>query len=90
MAPQLFDLEADPTEKTDLGEDPAFASVRDEFEAELRRIVDPEAASALAFEDQAAVLARYGGAAEVLKRSDFGYSPAPVQKAELESAKSEK
>ncbi len=90
MVPQLFDLEADPTEKTDLGEDPAFASVRDELEAELRRIVDPEAASALAFEDQAAVLAHYGGAAEVLKRSDFGYSPAPGRKAELERATSKK
>jgi choline-sulfatase len=90
MVPQLFDLQADPTEKTDLGEDPAFASVGDALEAELRRIVDPEAANALAFADQAAVLARHGGASEVLKRNDFGYSPAPGRTAELESVKPEK
>ncbi len=81
MAPQLFDLETDPHERTDLGEDPEFATLRGLLDAELRRIVDPEAADAQAFADQAAMLERHGGAAEVLQRGDFGYSPAPQAKA---------
>ena len=90
MAPQLFDLHADPFEASDLGEDPAHASVRQELDAELRRTVDPEQASALAFEDQAAALANYGGAEEVLKRGDYGYSPAPGEKPQLEWVTPEK
>lgn len=84
MAPQLFDLEDDPTEACDLGESPEHADVRQELEAELRRIVDPESASALAFADQAALLDRHGGLQEVLKRGDYGYSPAPGEKPQLE------
>lgn len=84
MAPQLFDMEADPFEAVDLGESAAHVDVRTELEAELRRIVDPEQASELAFEDQAVVLGRYGGTNEVLKRGDYGYSPAPGEKPQLE------
>lgn len=84
MAPQLFDLEADPVEAVDLGESPAHSEVRASLEGELRRIVDPERASGLAFEDQEAMLARYGGREEVLRRGDYGYSPAPGEKAQLE------
>jgi choline-sulfatase len=40
---QLFDLEADPRELRDLSSDPAYRSVREELERELRRITDPEA-----------------------------------------------
>ena len=36
MRPQLFDLRHDPEELRDLGEDPAHAEVRDEFDARLR------------------------------------------------------
>lgn len=84
MTPQLFDLESDPFEAMDLGESKAHASVRAELEGELRRIVDPERISALAFDDQAAMLERYGGKEEVLKRGDYGYSPAPGEKPQLE------
>ncbi|MGI8894674.1 MAG: sulfatase-like hydrolase/transferase [Casimicrobiaceae bacterium] len=84
MTPQLFDLDADPVEANDLGESPAHAAVRQELERELRRIVDPEKASALAFADQAAMLDRHGGKEEVLKRGDYGYSPAPGEKPQLE------
>ena len=40
--PQLFDIEADPEELTDLGTDPAYARQRTAFEARLRDILDPE------------------------------------------------
>ena len=40
--PQLFDLEADPEELTDLGTDTAHEPQRAAFEARLRAILDPE------------------------------------------------
>jgi len=50
------------------------------MEAELRRIVDPEAVNARAFADQEAKIAKHGGREALIKRGDFGYSPAPGQK----------
>lgn len=77
--PQLFDLEADPHEANDLGESPAHAAVRARLEAELRRIVDPDAANAQAFADQEAKVRAHGGEQAVRARGDFGYTPAPGQ-----------
>ena len=48
-APQLFDLDADPTEENDLGESPDHAGVRAECEARLRAILDPDAVNDQAF-----------------------------------------
>ncbi len=79
MEPELFDLETDPDETRNLARDPAHAEVRGRLEALLRAICDPEAADARARADQAATLARHGGREAVLKRGDFGYSPAPGQ-----------
>lgn len=77
--PQLFDLEADPHEANDLGESPAHAEVRARLEAELRKIVDPDAVNALAFADQEARIRAYGGEEAIRQRGDFGYTPAPGQ-----------
>jgi choline-sulfatase len=49
---QLFDLEADPREMTNLADDPEFRNVRKRLENELRSIVDPEAVDQQAHEDQ--------------------------------------
>lgn len=84
LAPQLFDLEADPTEANDLGSDTNFEQIRSEFNIELRKILDPEAISNLAFADQALLLEKHGGLENVLKLGDYGYSPAPGEKPELE------
>jgi choline-sulfatase len=84
LAPQLFDLEADPTEANDLGLDTNFEQIRSEFNIELRKILDPEAISNLAFADQALLLEKHGGLENVLKLGDYGYSPAPGEKPELE------
>lgn len=73
--PELFDLAADPLESRDLGQDPAYARERAACEAALREIVDPEAANAAAFRDQAAAIERMGGEAKVLGIADFGYTP---------------
>ena len=77
---ELFDLESDPGEEKDLGESPAHREVLASLEAELRKLVDPEAVNARAFSDQEAKIARFGGVDALIKRGDFGYSPAPGQK----------
>lgn len=77
---ELFDLESDPGETTDLGEDPAHRETLAAMEAELRKHLDPDAVSARAFADQEAKIERFGGVDALIKRGDFGYSPAPGQK----------
>jgi len=78
--PELFDLETDPGETTDLGESAAHLGVIGEMETELRKIIDPEAVCAKAFSDQEAKIAANGGIDALIARGDFGYSPAPGQK----------
>jgi len=77
MPPQLFDLEVDPQEARDLAPDPGWRGPLAECERELRRVVDPEAADALARADQAARIAAFGGREAILARGSFGYSPTP-------------
>ena len=75
--PQLFDLEADPLESRDLAGDPDHAGTLRDAEARLRRIVDPEAATQQAFDDQDRVIAANGGEAAILGRGEFPHTPAP-------------
>jgi choline-sulfatase len=77
--PQLFDLETDPQEAHDLGASAEHAAVRAELEAELRKIVDPNAVNAKAFADQERKIALHGGPEAIRRRGDFGYTPAPGQ-----------
>ncbi|MES2561516.1 MAG: sulfatase-like hydrolase/transferase [Pseudomonadota bacterium] len=77
LPPMLFDLEADPFERNDLGRDSAHAGVRAECEARLRAVVDPEAADKRARVDQQRCLDKYGGKQAVLARGTFRYSPPP-------------
>ena len=77
LPPMLFDLAADPNEKKDLGQDPAYATVRSECEVALRKVVDPEKADREAKADQAAKIASIGGKEAILKRGTFRYSPPP-------------
>jgi choline-sulfatase len=70
--PELFDLEADPTEAKDLGLDPAYRQVREQCEVALRKIVDPEEANARAFADQSATVERHGGVDVVRRRGHPG------------------
>lgn len=77
FAPELFDLHADPEELFDLAADPAHAAILAQMEAELRKLVDPEAADAQAFADQAAMIARYGGREKALKLGAPAATPPP-------------
>ncbi|MBN9499496.1 MAG: sulfatase-like hydrolase/transferase [Alphaproteobacteria bacterium] len=78
--PELYDLETDPGETKDLGESAAHAQTLREMEAELRKIVDPDAVNARAFADQEAKIEKFGGRDALIARGDFGYSPAPGEK----------
>jgi choline-sulfatase len=77
MRPQLFDLDADPQETRNLAEEPGHQELVADCEKALRRVVDPEAADALAKADQAARIAAFGGREAILNRGSFAYSPAP-------------
>ena len=77
MPPQLFDLDADPQETRDLARDPGYRGLVADCERELRRVVDPEAADALAKSDQRARIEAFGGRDAILAKGSFAYSPAP-------------
>lgn len=81
MPPQLFDLDTDPKEMNDLGQNPDYHDLVKDCETALRRVVDPEAADRQAFADQESRLAALGGREAVLKRGGFQFSPVPGTKA---------
>lgn len=78
-APQLFDLEDDPRETRDRSGEAATSDIQANLEAELRQIVDPEAANTQAFADQALKIEQLGGADSIRARAEIGYTPAPKQ-----------
>jgi choline-sulfatase len=77
MPPQLFDLDADPQEARDLACEPGYSGLLADCEAQLRRVVDPEAADRLARGDQAARIAAFGGRDAIIRRGSFAHSPVP-------------
>jgi choline-sulfatase len=81
LPPMLFDLEADPYERHDLGRDTRYDAVIRDCEAALRAVVDPEAVDRLAHADQRAMIEKHGGTEAILKRGTFRYSPPPGVKA---------
>ena len=81
MPAQLFDLDADPQELRDLARESGHRGLLADCEAELRRVVDPDAADALAKADQRARIEAFGGREAILTRGTFGHSPVPGSKA---------
>ena len=77
MPAQLFDLDADPQETRNLAEEAGYRGLAADCERELRQLVDPEAADALAKSDQAARIAAFGGREKILAKGGFAYSPPP-------------
>jgi len=82
--PQLYDLESDPEELHDLGQDPAYTDVRQDCHRKLLAFCDPQEVDARAKARQAELLARAGGREAAIARGDLGFSPAPGTKAELD------
>jgi choline-sulfatase len=76
-APQLFDLEADPEEITDLASDSKMASVLKECRARLEAMLDPVDVDRRAKARQGEILAANGGRDAVIARGDLGFTPAP-------------
>ena len=76
---QLFDLLADPAELHDLAllPDVETRQLLADYEAQLRRIIDPEAVDGRAKADQAAHIETLGGREAVIARGVFTNSPAP-------------
>ena len=77
FAPELFDLETDPEELVDLGQDDDHAAIRSEMHRLLLDICDPEKVNERAFEDQAALIERLGGRDIALGLGAPGATPPP-------------
>lgn len=78
LPPQLFNLEVDPWEARDLASEPGYQGLVADCEAELRRIVNPEAADEQAHRDQAVKAEEFGGREAIIAKGTYGYSPAPA------------
>ena len=77
--PELFDLEADPEETSDLAGDPEFADVVAEYEGYLRQICDPEKTDRQAKDDQNALIEKFGGRDKAFNTGTPGATPVPGQ-----------
>lgn len=73
--PQLFNMDDDPGEVHDLASDPGHAPVLAALRTELEAMVDTEAAADRAFADQAALIARLGGADRICALPSFNATP---------------
>jgi choline-sulfatase len=77
-APQLFDLAADPDERSDVAANPAYAAARASCEAVLRRICDPDEVDKAARGDQKRRIEAAGGATTILSDGvRIPYTPTP-------------
>lgn len=74
---QLFDLQDDPEELTDLGANPQYEAVLEECRTRLWKICDPLEVDARAKARQAQLLAQNGGREAVITRGDLGFTPVP-------------
>jgi choline-sulfatase len=76
---QLFDLEHDADELTDLIENPNEDSqqIIADFEAQLRHLLDPEAVDRRAKHDQQHLIESLGGIDAIISRGSFMNSPVP-------------
>ncbi|GIR94156.1 MAG: hypothetical protein CM15mP95_1760 [Alphaproteobacteria bacterium] len=88
MRAQLFDLESDPEEMSDLGESHEFADITQELEGELRLICNPETVDKIAKSDQMEIIELNGGIEAVVKKGGFGATPPPGVNPEYASIKS--
>ena len=75
--PELFDLDADPEETTNLAGSPKYKTTVLEMLAALHTICDPETVDAQAFTDQAELIKRLGGRDAALKLGAPGATPPP-------------
>ena len=75
--PELFDLENDPEELTDLAGDAEYKEIVAQMHAALLEICDPDVVDAQAMQDQAALIEFHGGREAALKLGAPGATPPP-------------
>jgi len=75
--PQLFDLEQDPEELSDLAASSNHAGTLSVLRDRLHGMLDPVEVDRRAKRKQAELLERWGGAEAAMKIGDLGYTPAP-------------
>ncbi len=75
--PELFDLETDPEELSNLAGLDEYKATLEDMHKELSKFCDPDQANAQAFDDQAALIASYGGRDAALKLGAPGATPPP-------------
>jgi len=75
--PQLFDLDTDPEEMTDLASSPQHALVLEECHRKLMAVCDPDDVDRRAKRRQSELLEKNGGRQTVIARGDLGFTPAP-------------
>lgn len=87
LAPQLFNLAADPRELMDLAQiknDPRVSAALAEGQRRLLEICDPEAVNRQAFADQAKRIEMLGGVEACKTSYLFNHTPTPSEQAKLE------
>jgi len=75
--PELYDLDSDPEEMSNLAVKTEFQAVVAQYEKRLRDMVDPEAVNARALADQAAMIESYGGVEKMLGQGIIHNTPVP-------------
>lgn len=75
--PELFDLETDPEETTDLAGDPSYSKTLAEYRQYLFDICDPEFTDRQAKNDQNVLVQTFGGREKALHIGTPGATPAP-------------
>ena len=73
--PELFDLEADPLEATNLAGQAAYLDQESRLHAELNRICVPKDVDAAAKSDQDRLVTRFGGPEIAFRKEPFGATP---------------
>ena len=75
--PELYDLNNDPEEMSNLAAKSEFQSVVAQYEKRLRDMVDPEAINERALADQAAMIESFGGVEKMLGQGVIHNTPVP-------------
>ena len=87
--PQLFNLDADPNELTDLAEnvnkDPIIEAALKEGVNRLRKICDPEKINSQCFCDQKRRIEELGGRDACMNSYKFNHTPTPAEQNKLPS-----
>ena len=85
--PQLFNMNADPSELTDLAEninrDPIIEAALKEGVNRLRKICDPEKINSQCFADQKRRIKELGGRKACINSYNFNHTPTPVEQNKL-------